>query len=102
MKAVTQPARFCVYNPVDALHVLSSVAHFFNRAGLDSIQHAGEHRARRLPDDNKYSNGDQQADNWISERVAKPDTGRPDDDGKAGQTVSACMIAIGNKSCAVD
>src|SRR5436853_78458 len=102
MKPVTEPASFRLHDPADALDVLGRVTNFLDGAGLHPIEHALEHRARRLPDDNENSSGDEQADNRVCERVAKPNTGRPGYDGKAGQTVRACMITIDNESSAID
>ena len=99
---MSQPARFCLNHPFDARYALCDLVDILNRTGLDPIQHAGDDRACRLPDDSHNSSRDQQADDRVGERIAKPDTGCPDDDGKAGQTVSACVIAIGDEGCAVD
>src|SRR5207248_288244 len=85
-----------------ALDVGRCVTNLFNRAGLDTIQHTGQHRARRLPNNSKYGYRDKQPDNWVRQRIPKPNTGRTGNHGEAGQTVRSCMISIGDQSGTVD
>ena len=68
---------------------------------LYTVQHAGQHRARRLPDDAKDRKRDEQADDRVGKRKTQPDAKCSEYHGKSGQAVGAGVVAVGNECCAV-
>src|SRR5215207_2172429 len=78
------------------------MADFLGDAGLDAVEHAGQHRTRGLPDDAEDGERDQQADNRIGKRVAQPDASGAENDGKAGKPIRPSMIAICDQGSALD
>ena len=72
MQLVADPARLRVNDLAYTANMLSRVVDVVEDTGLDAIEHPGQNRPRRLPDDAEDRNCDQQADDRVSERKAEP------------------------------
>src|SRR5215204_5137192 len=78
------------------------MADFLGNARLDAVEHAGQDSTRGLPDDAEDGERDQQANDRIGKRVAEPDAGGTEDDGKAGEPVRAGVIAVCDQGGTLD
>jgi hypothetical protein len=64
---------------------------------IDTIEHPGEDLLAALDDDAKNRNGNDQSDDWVDKRIAKPDTKYADEHREAGPAIDAGMMTIGNE-----
>src|SRR5438552_8269987 len=102
MQAMPDPARLHLMDTLYAGHVLGGMKYFIDDAGLDTIEHAREYGFRRLPDDRKDRDCDQQPDDGIGKRKSKPYADGAHDHRQARETIGAGMIAIRDQRRAVD
>ena len=65
MQLMAEPARLHVKDFYDSFHVLGTMADLRNQARLNAVQHTGQDRFGRLPDDAEDRNGYQKPDNWV-------------------------------------
>lgn len=82
--------------------MLRRVPQFAYDLRIDTVKHPRQHTLSRLPDDPEDHDSDDQADDWVGERVSHPRSDRPGDDSQAGETVRPGMVAVGNQRSAVD
>lgn len=95
--AGTQPA-----DTADPRHGPGGLPQFLADGRLDTIQRAGEHGTRRLPDDAEDHHCDDEPDDRVGQREAQPDTRGAEHHGKAGQPVDAGMVTVGDERRALD
>src|SRR5213080_2147917 len=78
------------------------MANFINDMRIDTIKHSCGDLLSALDDDSKNRNGNDQPDNRVSERVAKPYAKHTDEHCQAGPAVDPCVITVGDQRRAAD
>src|SRR5258707_579315 len=68
---------------------------------IDAIQASRDDRLGRLPDNAENRERDQKADDGVGKRKARPNAGRSEDNGQAGEAIGAGVIAVGDERRAV-
>ena len=96
MQLVPHPTRLDIRNLANTWHMLCCVTKFGYDTWFNSIKHASKDGARRLPNNSEDGDGNKQTDDRIGESEAQPHPGSPEHDCKAGQSVSASVVAIRN------
>ena len=99
---VSEPADTDVVDPADARDVPRGVTDLAHEVRVGAVEHPGEDRLSRLPDDPENRDRDQQPDEWIGKRETEPHTDRPEHHREARQSVDAGVIAVGDERGAVD
>src|SRR5215212_2275750 len=80
---MSEPARPDQENTIDLWDMLGCMTDLIDHLRLDTVEQAREYGFARLPDDAEDRDCDQQADQRISDRKAKPHANGSHDNGEA-------------------
>ena len=102
MQAVSEPAGTNLGHFFYFRDMLRDMADFVDNVWIDPVQHSREYLFAALDHDFENRDGDQQPDEWIGEREAKPYAKHSDEHRQTGPAVDPRMMAIRDKRGTAD
>jgi hypothetical protein len=102
VQPMTEPPRANRLHIKDSPCMLRGMAQLIDRWTFDAIEHPGQHGLRRLPDDAKNRNSNDETDNRVGKRKTHPYTESAEDDRQASQPVGPGMVAVSDQRRAID
>jgi len=83
-------------------NVTRRVADRLERLRIDPVEHPDHHRPSRFPDDHEDGGRDQQPDDRVGQRVARPDSDGAEEHRQAGPAIHARVVTVGDQRDAAD
>jgi hypothetical protein len=102
VQTMTEPASANIRNFFDSRYMFCRVPDFIGYMRINAIKNSREDLLAALDDDAEYRNSNNQSDNRVGKRIAKPDPEYTDKHCEARPPVDPGMLAVGNERRAAD